>query len=270
MSTPKRNDLAESISAESSRSYLPRFKSPPPADSKSIYNIRISSKPDDIRAAQALRFQVFNLELNEGLQESFNNGLDADAFDSVCEHLLVEDQLTGSVVGTYRLQTGLQAQENLGYYSAQEFEFLPFENFRSHMVELGRACVHRQHRNLTVLQMLWRGIANYAKEHQARYLIGCSSLTSQDPLVGAQAYDQLKACLAPSPWRTSPVPQCACPLEHSAATPVKIPKLLTAYLSLGAKICGPPAIDREFKTIDFLTFLDLQSLAPKIMFKYFS
>jgi putative hemolysin len=40
--------------------------------------------------------------------------------------------------------------------------------------------------------------------------------------------------------------------------------LLRAYLSLGAKICGPPALDTDFKTIDFLTFLDLEALAPAV------
>jgi len=43
---------------------------------------------------------------------------------------------------------------------------------------------------------------------------------------------------------------------------VQPPKLLRAYLSIGAKICGPPAVDREFKTIDFLTLLDLERISP--------
>ena len=35
-------------------------------------------------------------------------------------------------------------------------------------------------------------------------------------------------------------------------------------MAVGAKICGPPAIDREFKTIDFLTFLDLEKLNSEV------
>jgi putative hemolysin len=35
---------------------------------------------------------------------------------------------------------------------------------------------------------------------------------------------------------------------------------LRAYLAIGAKICGPPALDRELKSIIFLTLLDLQTL----------
>ncbi|HZI31471.1 MAG TPA: GNAT family N-acyltransferase [Candidatus Binatia bacterium] len=228
------------------------------------YSVRLARHADDLRAAQMLRFQVFNLELNEGLAQSYETGLDADPFDLVCDHLLVEHIPSGNVVGTYRLQTGENARTNLGYYCAQEFEFGVYEPFRSKMVELGRACVHRQHRNLIVLGLLWKGIADYARERDARYLIGCSSLTSQDAAVGATAYTELcrKKLLADQSWLTRPVPAFDCALNQLTETPVEIPKLLRAYLNIGAKICGPPALDRQFKTIDFLTLLDLENLSP--------
>jgi len=225
------------------------------------YATRLVRNLQDIRAAQTLRFEVFNLELNEGLAKSFVTGRDEDSFDAVCDHLVVEHLPSGSIVGTYRLQTGTNAEKNLGYYSAQEFEFEVFEPFRSEIIELGRACVHRQHRNLVVLGLLWKGIADYAQKHGARYLLGCSSLTSQDPVVGASAYTELcRHHLAPAEYRTRPLPVFDCPLEQLAAESAKIPKLLRAYLTIGAKICGPPALDREFKTIDFLTLLDLRRL----------
>src|SRR5271155_5117993 len=87
------------------------------------YAARLACNAEEIRATQMLRFQVFNLELNEGLAQSYASGLDADPFDAVCDHLLVEHLPSRQVVGTYRLQTGLNAAKNLGYYSAQEFEF---------------------------------------------------------------------------------------------------------------------------------------------------
>ena len=142
--------------------------------SRSHYRVRLAANQADVRAAQLLRFVVFNLELREGLEQSYSTCLDADAFDPVCDHLLVEDLRTGDVVGTYRLQTGRKAGENLGYYSAQEFDFSPYDRLRQEMVELGRACVHSDHRNLVVLGLLWKGIANYAASHGCRYLIGCS------------------------------------------------------------------------------------------------
>ena len=142
---------------------------------------------------------------------------------------------------------------------------------RSEIIELGRACVHQQHRNLVVLGMLWKGIADYAKAHGGRYLCGCSSLTSQDPAAGASAYTELcRRNLAPVEWRTRPLPRFECSLEQLAAEQVKIPKLLRAYLSMGAKICGPPAIDREFKTIDFLTLLDLETLPALVRGRFLS
>jgi len=228
------------------------------------YGVRLAGTAEEIRAAQALRFQVFNLELNEGLPESYATGLDADPFDAVCDHLLVEHVASGQIVGTYRLQTGLNAAQNLGYYSAQEFEFAAFESQRSEIIELGRACVERQHRNLIVLGLLWKGIADYAKERGARYLLGCSSITSQDPAVGASAYSQLcrRGHLVDAAWQTRPTAKFECSLAQLTEEEVKIPKLLRAYLTMGAKICGAPALDREFQTIDFLTLLDLESLSP--------
>lgn len=227
----------------------------------SPYFFRRATSEADLHAAQALRFLVFNLELNEGLESSFSTLRDEDPFDHACDHLLVEDRRSGEVVGTYRLQTGTGALGKLGYYSAQEFDFSPLEPYRHLIIEAGRACVHSEHRNLQVLSLLWRGIADYTREHGARYLVGCSSLTSQDPAVGLAAYEILARDYLVAPeFRTNPVPACVCEAPMPCPEPPKLPKLLRAYLSLGARICGPPAIDREFKTIDFLTWLDIEEL----------
>jgi putative hemolysin len=229
---------------------------------RSTYSLRRAISAEDVRAAQTLRFLVFNLELNEGLDQSFATCRDADPFDEVCDHLLVEDTRSGEVVGTYRLQPASRAVTRLGLYSAQEFNLAPFVPQFPNIVELGRACVHSQHRNLAVLGLLWRGIADYSRDHGARFLIGCSSLTSQDPRVGATLYSTLiRRHLSTAEWQTGPLPGLACPLDQLIPDKQKIPKLLGAYLSLGATICGPPAIDREFKTIDFLTLLDLSTLS---------
>ena len=234
------------------------------------YATRLARTPEDVRAAQQLRFEVFNLELNEGLEQSYATGLDADPFDAVCDHLLVEQVSTGHIVGTYRLQTGTSAAKNLGYYCAQEFEFSVFESIRHEIVELGRACVHRQHRNLVVLGLLWKGIADYATDRGARYLIGCSSLTSQNPAEGASAYAELcRKNLADTSFRTKPLPAFECCLDHLAEEKIQIPKLLRAYLTVGAKICGPPALDPHFQTIDFLTMLDIQSLSAQTRERFF-
>lgn len=233
--------------------------------------MRLARDTGEIHAAQALRFEVFNLELNEGLEESYLTGRDTDPFDAVCDHLIVEHLPSQKIVGTYRLQTGLNAAKNLGYYSAQEFEFEVFEPLRRELVEPGRACVHRHHRNPAVLGLLWKGIGGYCRQRGARYLLGCSSITSQDPAVGAVVYTRLcRKHLSPLPWRTRPRPAFDCPLSGLTEEEASIPKLLRAYLALGATICGPPALDRSFKTIDFLTLLDLNALSASARVRFLS
>jgi putative hemolysin len=229
---------------------------------RAAYRLRLATTAADLHAAQRLRYEVFNLELGEGLASSHVTGRDEDSFDAYCDHLLVEQEDTGEVVGTYRLQTGQLAAAQLGYYSEREFDFAPFEPLRCELVELGRACVAREHRHLGVLGLLWRGISKYAVDRKARYLIGCSSLTSQDATVGAatHAYFVRGGFLAEERFLTAPTPAFHCPLESVAENCPPPPKLLRTYLSVGAKLCGPPALDREFGTIDFLTLLDLHSL----------
>jgi len=220
-----------------------------------------------------LRFRVFNVELGEGLESSYETGIDTDHFDVFCEHLLVEDKSSGRVVGTYRMQSGTTAAKNLGYYSEQEFEFAPYEPLRRDILELGRASIDREHRTPEVLTLLWRGIAQYANEMGLRYLVGCSSLNSKDPAEGWQMYRELERYRVSPEFGTVPTAAYECPIEQAVAdaqqeatgrdgvVPTKVPKLLKTYLTIGARICAPPAWDRAFGTIDFLTLLDLKMLS---------
>ena len=145
-----------------------------------------------------------------------------------------------------------------------------FEPLRGSMVEVGRACVHRLHRNLSVLGLLWKGIALYAQERGGRYLVGCSSLPSAEPEAGWSVYQRLAPKhLAPPARRTRPLPGWECAPGASLTAPFPVPKLMLAYLGLGAEICGPPARDRQFGTIDFLTLLDLEELHPVARRRFF-
>jgi putative hemolysin len=227
------------------------------------YRVGIARGEADVQAAQALRFEVFNREMGEGLSESWRTGRDADAFDAVCDHLLVRDA-ADRVVGTYRMQTGRRAQAALGYYSDGEFDLAPFEPQRSRILELGRACIHREHRNFAVINLLWSGIARYASEQGARYLVGCSSIHSSEPRDGLAVYRRLQPAWAAAPWTTQPREPFRCEVAPGAEAQMPtssppVPRLLTAYLALGARICAPPAIDRAFGSIDFLTCLDIAS-----------
>ena len=229
------------------------------------YEVSIASTLSDVRACQRLRYEVFNTELGEGLETSHSLGLDHDQFDVVCDHLMVRETLSGNVVGTYRMQTGYRAKGNVGYYSERFFDFVPFEPLRSQLLELGRACIHRDHRDSSVLLLLWKGILLYAEGTGARYLIGCSSLTSQDASEGSALYLLLRGKhLAPRHLRTAPHPAHSLAEKPFGDVQVKTPRLLRTYLDLSAKICGPPAIDREFRTIDFLTLMDLKELPESL------
>ena len=232
------------------------------------YYMRMAASESDRMDAFRLRFLVFNLELNEGLEASYATGHDMDEFDRVCDHLIVEHAGTGKIVGTYRLQTGEMASANAGFYSEREFDFSPYKRLGNSVIELGRACVHRDHRSTDVLYLMWRGIALYAVDRGGRYLIGCSSLTSQDPAHGTAVYRAMQEHLVEPRLRTTPQPAFAMPIKSPENTSDKIPKLLRAYLAVGAKICGPPAIDREFKTIDFLTLMDLEALHPRVRARF--
>jgi putative hemolysin len=234
---------------------------------------RLALCQTDRAAAFRLRFVVFNLEMDEGLESAYLTGYDTDQYDEVCDHLIVESP-AGEVVGTYRMQMGDVAGRNFGYYSEQEFDMAPFEPLRGQIAELGRACIHRDHRSTDVLNLLWRGLARYALVNGGRYMIGCCSLTSQDPDMGHGVYAALQNYLVAPELRTVPTaayampPACALPKSAGEPAPMQAPKLLRAYLAIGARICGPPAIDRAFKTIDFLTMLDLQTLHPRVAARF--
>jgi putative hemolysin len=227
------------------------------------YRVRIAETLAEREAACRLRFKVFNIELGEGLQTSYRTGMDTDHFDLFCDQLIVEDRNSRSVVGTYRMQTGVTAAQNLGYYSEQEFDFGPYESLRESVLELGRASIDRDHRSSEVLTLLWRGIAQYSRLNKLRYLIGCSSLNSQDAKVGWQIFRQLSEHQVSEEFRTQPTPAYTLPATDEAPEVMgKVPKLLRTYIGIGAKICGPPALDQDFGTIDFLTLLDMQELTP--------
>ncbi len=232
------------------------------------YHLRLASSEGDRVAAFRLRFLVFNVELNEGLKTAYATGQDRDEYDAFCDHLIVEHSTTRQMIGTYRLQRAAMATANAGFYSEREFDFSPYKQLGNSVIELGRACVHRDHRSPEVLYLLWRGIAQYALQHAGRYLIGCSSLTSQDQAHGTAVYGAMREHLVEPQLRTTPQPAFAMPLMSPDNASDKIPKLLRAYLAVGAKICGPPALDREFKTIDFLTLLDLEALHPRVYARF--
>jgi len=267
--------VKESLSPVVSRSSLivplPITESSPKKDIRleaGPYVARLALTEAERAATYRLRFVVFNLEMNEGLESAFVDGYDKDRYDDVCDHLIIEERATGAIVGTYRLQMGDVAGRNFGYYSEQEFCFAPYEGMRSQIVELGRACIHREHRSPEVLHLLWRGIARYSLANGGRYMMGCCSLNSLDPEVGHAVHRALQNCMVEPELRTVATEAYKMPAPVVKLPEERAPKLLRAYLAIGARICSGPAIDREFKTIDFLTLLDLQTLHPRVAARF--
>jgi putative hemolysin len=262
------NAPAQSAAVIAAHEFLDSAITPPSFEiSEGHYSVRFARTREEIDAALRLRFEVFNLELGEGLAASFATGRDVDEFDEVCHHLIVLDTNDNRVVGTYRCQTGEMAAAR-GFYSAGEFDLsrLP-DAILLDAVELGRACVSLSHRNTQVLFLLWKGLAAYVVANRKRYLFGCCSLTSQDESEGQRAYELLKRqghlhpdyCVMPNAGF-----ECRGDgVMTNEAAAVSIPKLFSIYMRFGARVCGPPAIDRLFKTIDFFVLFDIQAMTAQ-------
>ena len=130
---------------------------------------------DEVRAAQRLRYQIFAGEMGARLDTSVP-GHDVDLFDDYCEHLLVRDQDTREVIGTYRVLTPEQAQRVGSTYSDLEFDLTRLRALRERMVELGRSCVHPEHRHGGVIMALWGALAEFMVRNQLDTMIGCASI----------------------------------------------------------------------------------------------
>ena len=223
----------------------------------------------EIQEAQRLRYKVFAEEMGTDLDD--NDGLDIDGFDAFCDHLLVRDNATGQVVGTYRILSPNMANEAGGYYSAGEFDLSRLSHLFDRMVEVGRACVHMNYRNGSTIAMLWAGLASYMEAHHYEYMIGCASTAMNDGGHGAASlYQRLKDdYLCPTEYRVFP----RCPLPINALRQdmqAACPPLIKGYLRLGAYICGEPAWDAHFNTADLLVMLPLARMNKRYANHFFN
>ena len=236
------------------------------------YYLRFATSAADLQAIQRLRFEVFNLELNEGLESAYDLGRDEDEFDATCHHLMVISKATDSVVGTYRLMLNPMAVARGGFYSETEFDFstMPSEVLERGL-EVGRACVAAEHRNGRVINLLWRGLARYLTWNDKRYLFGCCSVPTLDETIGANLYANLAAQgHVHSDVVVQPLPALVSNgVADDSTEDLELPPLFQSYLRLGTKVVSPPAIDRQFKVTDFLVVLDLAQLDERVRKTFF-
>lgn len=243
---------------------------PPGELVEGAYSVRCARTVAELDELTRLRFRVFNLELAEGLADSFRTGRDLDDFDAQCHHLVVIHRPSGRIIGTYRVQTMAMARAGRGFYTDTEFDLseLPDEILAG-AVEAGRACIEREHRLKPVLFLLWKGLALYMRHNRKRWIFGPCSLTSQDPWDGKRAHDQLvRRERVRTDFVVSARPGFEClwqgeDPEPARAERLELPPLFEMYLRYTGRVVGPPVMDREFKTIDFLVLLDVEALSER-------
>jgi putative hemolysin len=213
---------------------------------------------DEVREAQRLRYQVFAGEMGATLPKNVP-GHDVDVFDDFCEHLLVRDALSRQVIGTYRVLTPAQARRVGGTYTDTEFDLTRLRHIRERMVELGRSCVHADHRHGGVILALWGALTEFMVRNDLDTMIGCASIPMQHQ--GPQGWIG-GGHAAASVWRQVKDrhlasidlhvrPRLPLPVEQlDGDLVVEPPALIKGYLRLGAKVLGPPAWDPDFNAAD--------------------
>lgn len=229
--------------------------------------VRLAQAPSDLIACQRLRYAVFYEEMSaQPSAREAEERRDFDRYDDVCDHLMVVDHgaAGGSrLVGTYRLLLKDRALKSGGFYTAGEYDLSPLFNgthARLNFLELGRSCVHRNHRTKPVIDLLWRGIGAYVARHNVDVMFGCGSFAGTDPDAHAQSLTYLyREHLAPPDWRGRALPSRYVPLDRMPGVEIDmkrafrgLPPVIRGYIRAGAYIGDGAVIDHEFGTVDVL------------------
>jgi len=240
--------------------------------------VRLVTTPEDIHSSQALRYRVFYQEMSARPDsEALKSKLDKDAFDEICEHLLVIDHScknsdvggsgTGpAVIGTYRLLPQDIAESNGGFYTAGEFDIATLVNSKREthkFLELGRSCVLKQYRTKQILELLWHGIWRYVRLRGLDVMLGCASFEGVHPEKLAVPLSFLHhKCSAPADWTVKALPERYVNMNQIPENQLdlraamrEMPPLIKGYIRLGAYIGDGAVIDEQFGTTDILIIL---------------
>ncbi|MEU9852326.1 GNAT family N-acyltransferase [Streptomyces sp. NPDC047974] len=235
------------------------------------YLVGLARDQEDVRAAQRLRHLVFAGEMGARL-DGPEPGLDTDAFDAYCDHLLVREESTGEVVGTYRILPPERAAVAGRLYSESEFDLARLAPIRHDLVEVGRSCVHPAHRNGAVIALIWAGLARYMTSTGHEWLAGCCSIPLADGgALAAATWDTVKAKhLAPEEYWVTPHKLWNADGVRRPEGRTELPPLLRGYIRLGAWVCGVPAHDPDFGVADLYVLLSLRRTNPRYLRHFLS
>lgn len=242
--------------------------------------VRLAQTAAEIRRAQKLRYRVF---YQEGTALADPGRLfarrDIDAFDAICDHLLVLDHATltkrgkPAVVGTYRLLRQQIAEDFGGFYTASEFDIAPLiaRHRGLQFLELGRSCVMPAYRNKRTVELLWQGIWSYVQQNRLDVMFGCASLDGTDPERQAMPLSFLHHyCRAPEQWRARALPERYVEMNLMSKEAIdpkaalrSLPPLIKGYLRLGCYIGDGAVVDHQFGTTDVLIMLPVSVLSSR-------
>ncbi|MEM6683567.1 MAG: GNAT family N-acyltransferase [Pseudomonadota bacterium] len=253
-----------------------------------VLDVRVATSQAEVEAAQALRYQIFYGEMG-ARPDAWSQALqrDIDAYDAICDHLLVLDHSVPDapeVVGTYRLLRQVTAQQHRGFYSQSEYDLKPILSaaFQSklgdgkQLLELGRSCVHKRHRSAATITLLWQGIASYLHQHSIGYMFGCASFPGTDPSAHRVALSYLHHHHQVPP----DLHVCALPdrfvdmnMIASEALDVKLarralPPLIKGYLRLGCYVGHGAVVDPQFNTTDVFILLPVERITKRYSSKF--
>jgi putative hemolysin len=234
------------------------------------FQVKLAENSSEVAAAQRLRFEVFNIEMKKGLASSYVTGLDCDAFDPLCDHILIIDTKTNQTIGTYRLLLGSRLGPSGRFYSENEFDLMNIKKLKGEIMEMGRSCVHKDYRRNAIVYLLWNKIIEYLRYHQVCYIIGCPSVYETDPEHISRIYTLMKEkYFAPQAFRVYPkkglgLPELKDHVDIAGQEKkifLQLPSLLRSYLKTGAFVCGEPSLDGEFGTVDFFMCLEVKNIS---------
>ena len=245
---------------------------------------RLARTAREVDAAQAIRYRVFVEEMKAQLpQEAMRLRRDIDAYDAICDHLLVLDRMIegdieDQIVGTYRLLRQEVAMAHGGFYSASEFDIGPLlaRHPDKQFMELGRSCVLPAYRTKRTVELLWQGNWAYALKHGMSAMFGCASFPGIRPEEHALALSFLRHTVqARDEWAVAALPDLYRDMDlmpFEGISPRKaltaMPPLIKGYLRLGAMIGDGAVVDQAFNTTDVLVVLPTSSISDRYINYY--